>query len=390
MASALLPARLAQLLVAYTIECDNLFEEQMATVGFTEYGLSLVTWLNFLQYLDPQEPVPISLIMEQTCVTEAQAAQIAAKLEGWFVIELETAKGRGEDRDGWATSKRITASSRVSLTTQGLVALEAWPSAIGEVEKRWKKRWRAHDPQLRGDLAHFIGGSDVALPDGVPSGWMRGDWRQFSSGRPKTTKAAPMGVLLSQAVLRAAVLFERRCDLPIALGANLVRVLDAESRTVAELAARCGLPTQVLSVQCTEARNRNLAEQEAVNKKAFRVTDDGRRAQKIYASTIANVHDEIAQAAAEVATAVESMLSDSERLRQGLIPSSGVARGGAPSPPLGLGTEISRRRGQPARLGAAGVTRNKELVAQTEAFLEAPAASLPHYPVWDQNRGFGP
>jgi len=34
--------------------------------------------------------------------------------------------------------------------------------------------------------------------------------------------------------------------------------------------------------------------------------------------------------------------------------------------------------------------RMRDLVAQTEEFMRDPAAALPHYPLWDMNRGFGP
>lgn len=388
--TALLPSQLAQLLVAYTVECDNLFEERMAAAGFSEYGLSLVTWLNFLRYLDVDDPVPVAAVMDRTFVTESQAAQIAGTLERWFVVELDTRNGRGEDRDGWGTSKGIKVTSRVAPTEQGRVALSAWPSVIADVDSRWKSRWKSSTSTLRAALARVASGSDVELPDGVPSGWMRGDWRQFPRGSTKRAKTSPLAVLLSQGVPLATVLFERRCDVPIALGANVVRVLGPDPAPVADLAVRCGLPSQVLSVQCTDATKRGLASVEGAGKKLFRLTAKGRRAQQSYSSTLAVAGDELSRPAPELAETVAAMLSDHERLGQGLTPPEGVARAGAPAPPLGLRTEMCRRRGQEAPLGAAQVARNKELVLQTEQFLRAPRASLPHYPVWDQNRGFGP
>jgi hypothetical protein len=32
----------------------------------------------------------------------------------------------------------------------------------------------------------------------------------------------------------------------------------------------------------------------------------------------------------------------------------------------------------------------RDLVNQTEAFVRDPLGTLPHYPLWDMNRGFGP
>ena len=63
----------------------------------------------------------------------------------------------------------------------------------------------------------------------------------------------------------------------------------------------------------------------------------------------------------------------------GLTPPPGTVRAGAEVPALG------RRE-----IGAAARQRRRDLIAQTQAFLRDPASSLPHYPLWDMNRGFGP
>jgi hypothetical protein len=34
--------------------------------------------------------------------------------------------------------------------------------------------------------------------------------------------------------------------------------------------------------------------------------------------------------------------------------------------------------------------RTREMAAQTAVFIEDPTANLPHFPLWDMNRGFGP
>ena len=38
----------------------------------------------------------------------------------------------------------------------------------------------------------------------------------------------------------------------------------------------------------------------------------------------------------------------------------------------------------------AEITRTREMAAQTRAFIDDPAGALPHYPMWDMNRGYGP
>jgi hypothetical protein len=62
-----------------------------------------------------------------------------------------------------------------------------------------------------------------------------------------------------------------------------------------------------------------------------------------------------------------------------LIPPKGAVRAGDSAPALG------RRE-----VGVAARQRMRDLVAQTDGFVRDPERSLPHYPLWDMNRGFGP
>jgi hypothetical protein len=74
-----------------------------------------------------------------------------------------------------------------------------------------------------------------------------------------------------------------------------------------------------------------------------------------------------------------SLLALFKAMPEGLVPPPGVIRAGAIPPALG-------RRD----VGSAARKRARALAVQTEAFLRDPAAALPHYPLWDMNRGFGP
>jgi hypothetical protein len=67
------------------------------------------------------------------------------------------------------------------------------------------------------------------------------------------------------------------------------------------------------------------------------------------------------------------------RISEGLVSPPGVVRSGEMAPALG------RRH-----VGAAARQRMRDLVAQTESFISDPAGTLPHYPIWDMNRGFEP
>jgi hypothetical protein len=66
-------------------------------------------------------------------------------------------------------------------------------------------------------------------------------------------------------------------------------------------------------------------------------------------------------------------------LSEGLIAPEGTARAGDQTPALGRSV-----------VGTAALQRTRDLAAQTQAFIRDPAGTLPHYPLWDMNRGFGP
>jgi hypothetical protein len=66
-------------------------------------------------------------------------------------------------------------------------------------------------------------------------------------------------------------------------------------------------------------------------------------------------------------------------IAEGLIAPEGTVRSGTPAPALGR-----------QDVGAAAKQRMSDRVAQTALFIRDPVGALPHYPLWDMNRGFGP
>jgi hypothetical protein len=122
--------------------------------------------------------------------------------------------------------------------------------------------------------------------------------------------------------------------------------------------------------------------------KLVRLTPLGIRAQETYHRLIREIEtDWEARFGKETVRRLREALQDlfvprnGNRLliAEGLVPPDGTARAGDTTPALG-------RRD----IGAAARQRTRDMAAQTEMFLRDPAATLPHYPLWDMNRGFGP
>ena len=114
----------------------------------------------------------------------------------------------------------------------------------------------------------------------------------------------------------------------------------------------------------------------------MRLSEAGIQAQHEYSIRARDIEEEwkkrFRTATKELRESLTALLKRSE-LSDGLKPPPGTTRAGAQTPALGR-----------LDVGPAARQRKRDLVIQTEAFVRDPAGTLPHYPPWDMNRGFGP
>jgi hypothetical protein len=240
---------------------------------------------------------------------------------------------------------------------------------------------------LRESLRPIVDAIDVELPEGFVSMWERS--HPFPPRVTRDSSQFPLLALLSQALLVFAMEFERESATSLALCANALRVLGETpipERDIARLTGSspetAGIGWQLkpyIIVSADPGKGRG---------KLVRLSPRGRAAQQNYHRLTAEIEKRWALRFSKMAIqalreALEGLLSaeHGERLAivEGLIPPAGTVRAGDPVPALG-------RRD----IGSAAKQRARDLVAQTEAFVEDPAGALPHYPLWDMNRGFGP
>jgi hypothetical protein len=193
----------------------------------------------------------------------------------------------------------------------------------------------------------------------------------------------PLPVLLSRVLLAFALEFERESNAPIWLCANAIRVVGDEPIPEAEIPKRTGCSEETaglgwqhkpyIIVETDPARGRG---------KFVRLSEMGIKAQHDYLSRTRAIEQEwkkrYGTATTEIRESLTALLKTSE-LSEGLKPPPGTTRAGVQTPSLGR-----------LAIGPAARQRARDLVVQTEAFVKDPAANLPHYPLWDMNRGFGP
>ena len=82
-----LSALLSQILVAYSVELDCEFERRMLQTQSRSARLSLVTWLNVLQFL-ADGPVSVRTLASRALTAEAGATAALGCLERWGVVAL--------------------------------------------------------------------------------------------------------------------------------------------------------------------------------------------------------------------------------------------------------------------------------------------------------------
>ncbi len=397
-----LSSLLSQALVAFTVELDNEFERRMAGSGYPGARLSLVVWSNLMRFL-VRSGMPVRDLAARALVPQERIKFELGCLERWKFIVLRpdpagdcsivTSTQRRADRDrreGWGSGRGIRADWFVRLTSEGLKAVGIWEPLVGEIEQRWQVRFGEREIWcLRESLRTVTDQLNIELPHGLPVAMGGAEARIYPRRSTQDPRPLPLPALLSQLLLAIAMEFDRESEAPLALSANALRVLSEKPVRASDLPLLTGGSPETSGVRW-ELKPYVIveADQTAKRGKCVRLTPLGLKAQQTYRRLAGEIETRWATRFGEgeirnLRAALQGLLErrDGDRLllSVGLAPPQGVARAGYESPALGR-----------VSVGAAARQRMRDLVAQTEAFVRDPLSTLPHYPVWDINRGFGP
>lgn len=396
-----LSALLSQVLVAFTVELDNEFELRMARLDFAGGRLSLMVWLNLLRFVE-EAPISVGSLAAQSLLEQTQIKAMLGCLERWGFVWIDSQRGsknvspiaglqaRRWLREGWGSGRGINSKTIVQLTPMGLKAREVWEPLPKAVEDRWRKRF---GNEAAGDLRHALEAIQSRLEFELPQGFVDvwGRRPPFRAKDQKSQSNLSLAALLSQLLIAFAIEFEPRSTAPLALCANTIRVLSDRPTPESELPRLTGCSPETCGLGWQLKPFVALGPDPAAKRgKAIRLTPRGLAAQQQY-------H----QLAAEIEQGWEKRFGNQQvgRLRnallklfdmegsgpypllisEGLVPPSGVVRAGDSAPALGR-----------LDVGSAALKRMRDLVTQTEAFAADPVHALPHYPMLDMNRGFGP
>jgi len=387
-----LSALLSQVLVAFTIELDNEFERRIVEAGYPGARLSLVLWLNVIRFL-AGGGLPVRALAAQALVSQDRIACVLGCLERWgfIVLRPDPADSRPIPfRPHRQVGRGIRAEWIVRLATRGQKAAEIWPPLSNEIEQRWRRRFGdEHVNRLCKSLQAVVGKLEIELPDGFPGSWEVSEAPEFP---PRITRGAvdlPLPTLLSRALLAFELEFDCKAPACLALSANTLRVLGEKPVRVGDLARLTGCSPET-SGPGWQMKRYIIVEPDPAAKrgKVIRLTPLGRKAHDAYLRLARDIEqhwkrkfgdDNICVLRESLLALFDKRAGGRSLLAEGLGPPPGVVRAGGQMPALG-------RRD----VGAAARQRARDLVAQTELFEGDPANTLPHYPLWDINRGFGP
>ena len=237
-----LSALLSQTLVAFTIEFDNEFEHQMPhriksgpMHGGGPWLVSQAMWANFMHFVPP-DGAPLRALATQVRLTNL------AGLQRWGYVTVTPDPGhRGPlpPRADWV----------VRATIQGRRAQDVWRPLGAVIERRWAERFGAPAVErLQDALDAVTGPEDAALPAYLP---VLGYGLRTVLPRPAAARrtapaldavaADDLSASLSRVLLRFALDAERESNLGLAIGANIMRVLDDSGVRVRDLPRLTGV-----------------------------------------------------------------------------------------------------------------------------------------------------
>ena len=258
-ASLPLPALLSQVLVAFTIEFDDEFERQMPH-RTTDHGVtgdsprlpwlvSLVMYANFMRFL-PDEGITVRELFPQGRFEKRALKQRLQRMARWWgYVTVAPPTGNGDQA-------KLLGNWVVRPSAGGAKALRIWRGLFAAIEERWEHRFgKAKVDEVRASLAAVASQFDLDLPEYLPilnvvwAGWFTEAPPSLKpSSSTEKSGSVPLSTLLSRVLLAFALEFERESDLSLAIGSNLIRVLNDAGVRLRDLPQLTGVSKEAIKM----------------------------------------------------------------------------------------------------------------------------------------------
>jgi DNA-binding MarR family transcriptional regulator len=245
-------------------------------------------------------PWLVSLAMWDNCMRFVDGRGVrVGELEG---LARTTTNLNGMERWGYVVIEPDPADRRpkpprrdwlIRATPAGRQAQEIWRPLFDTIEKRWQARFgKDKVRRLRESLWALISRIEIELPDCLPIlGYGLFSKAPDRERRPRMVReddAGPrlhLSALLSRVLLAFAIEFERDSDLSLAIGANVVRILDEKEVRVRDLVHLSGVSKELIKTSVGFLVKHGyvvMAPDPTAKGKLVRLSPKGREAQEAY------------------------------------------------------------------------------------------------------------
>ncbi len=351
---------LSQVLVAQTVELDNEFERRLVDSGERARVTSVVMWSNFLRFVG--DGISLGELPDAVGLPKARVLSNLGGMERWRYVFVASTTAEGppkEKRDGYGSARGLHSDWVVRPTSAGRLTQEIRPALFGEIDQRWNRRFGDALDELRSSVQAIVGRLDVDLPEYVPIVASSDGMAAGFAPRPRSGAPAPsqLNAVLAQALLAYTLDFEGRSEVSLALSANFVRVLGEGRMHARDIPARAGVSKEGTAMALGYLTKNGYAAVEGATAATSRVrlTAKGSKAH----GGLAGVHADV-----EAAWAERFGADKVSRLRTSLV-----------------GVLGHRDLGEGLLPHKDGWRATRPYRARTDAMLENPRASLPHYPL---------
>jgi hypothetical protein len=272
---------------AFTIEIDNAFEMRMPH-RTTRGGGSSGPWL-------------VSHAMWWTCMRFVDAtgihlrdlearARTRTNLNGmirWGYVVAETASDE-------PVKRARSGNPLIRARRNGLRARDVWQPLPEEVEHRWRQRiGDAAIDDLIGALGMLVTDLDPCLPDCMPIlGYGLRSSSPLRHAQPADTSAQtlPLVVMLARVLLAFTLEYECAAGLSLAIGANVLRLIEADGIHVRDMPRAAGASKEAIAMALGLLQRRQLAEVTAEGRsRVTRLTPSGVDALAEYQRTVRTI-----------------------------------------------------------------------------------------------------
>lgn len=360
---------LSQVLVANTIEFDDLAEQRLAH-GTTVRGdaasngrvwfTSRVMWTDFVRHLDAHGR-PIREVQQLACLDEKTIKSRLHHLEWWSYVTFAR-----DPNDRRARPRYL--DQLVRLTPSGEQAAQQWAPIAAELDRRWDARFgRAKLGALTEALRGIVAAQAPGLPDSMPVVNYGNGMRAILTIPEEAPAQTPvvdldLSGLLSRALLALTLAFEDGAGVSLTAAANVLRVIDDDGTPLKEMPLRAGVAKEGQAALINALKKTGHLSIGSDKAKTLELTPKGRQARDDHPPRVAAIEEQWERAVGRPAlvslrTGLDHVL-DHPKLAAGLTPHEG------------------------------GWRLDKRYLAHTEAMLADPRGGLPHHPMVTHRGGF--